>query len=209
MRTARPVARPLVGAILGKAAMTTGRRQRATSAAVIGAALVLTVATAAPASATTSPFAGQARSAGLSASQARSLQHEVNGYLAQTGGTQVSANRVDFAGGSVIVAVPGQKYAHDHAAPSFVPTSYSNCLSGDFCAYSGGSGSGTMKSYYICQDVVPFSSGQGSVYNHQTGGAAAYLYRYRSNGTTYLALTLTPPNTAAWSWIGTADIRTC
>ena len=177
----------------------------------ISAALVLILATMTPASATatTSPFAAQVRSAGLNPSQAQLLQREVAGYLAQTGGTQVSANRVNFAGGSVVVAVPGQRYAHDLAGAAVVPASYSNCLSGDFCAYSGGSGTGTMKSYYICQDVNPFSSGQGSVYNHQTGGAAAYLYRYRSNGTTYLALTLTPPNKAAWSWTGSADIRTC
>ena len=175
-----------------------------------GAALVLTLVTATPASAAASPFTVQARTAGLSTAQVKALQHAVDGYVAQTGGTQVSANRVNFAGGNVIVAVPGQKYAKDLADQGkAVPMSYSNCLLGDFCAYSGGSGTGTMKSYYICQDVVPFSSGQGSVYNHQTGGAPAYLYRYRSNGTTYLALTLTPPNKAAWSWIGTADIRTC
>ena len=56
---------------------------------------------------------------------------------------------------------------------------------------------------------MPFTSGTGSVYNNQTGGAKTYLYRYRSNGTTYLALTLSPGQGASWSWVGTADIRTC
>ena len=110
---------------------------------------------------------------------------------------------------SAVAAVGLLTPATTAVASPAIPTSFSNCLSGDFCAYSGGDGSGTKKAYYICQDVVPFSSGQGSVYNNQTGGAKTYLYRYRSNGTTYLALTLSPGQGAAWSWVGTADIRTC
>ena len=177
---------------------------------IVGAAAVaLTVsALALPANAATTGFATQARSAGLTAVQARTMQAEVDRYVAQTGGVQVSANRVDFDGGDVVVAIPGQSYTHD-LATGVQPAAYASCGSGDFCAYSGAGGTGTKRAYYKCQDVVPFTSGQGSVSNNQTGGAQAKLYRYKSSGVSYLALTLSPPNNASWSWTGTADIRTC
>lgn len=117
--------------------------------------------------------------------------------------------RTTVLAASAVAAVGLLTPAATAVASPAIPASYSNCGLGDFCAYSGGNGSGTLKEYYICQDATPFTSGQGSVYNNQTGGAKAYLYRYRSNGTTYLALTLSPGQGAAWSWVGSAYIRTC
>jgi hypothetical protein len=163
---------------------------------------------AAPVSAST-PFADQARAAGLSTSQIQLLQREVTAYVAQTGGRQVSANRVEFAGGDITVAVPGQRYAHDLATGA-TATAWPSCTYGDFCAYSGTSGSGTKKAYYACQNVLPFSSGTGSFDNNQTTGTRAYLYRYTSSGSTFLAYTSTARDQhASWSWSGTANVRTC
>ncbi|MEO9240185.1 MAG: hypothetical protein ABI418_19080 [Jatrophihabitantaceae bacterium] len=165
--------------------------------------------TAGSASAATT-FGAQASAAGMTGQQAQQLQRLVNGYVSQTGGKQVSANRVNFAGGYVLVASPGQRYAGDLASNKVTPYAYSSCGSGDFCAYSGPNGTGALKAYYICQDVVPFTSGNGSVYNHQTGGAQTKLYKYNNGGGgIHLALTLNAGSTASWSWPNTADVRTC
>jgi len=172
--------------------------------AIVAGALVA----AAPSSAAT-PFAAQARAAGLSTAQIRQLQREVDTYVAQTGGRQVSANKVAFAGGDVTVAIPGQRYAYD-LAKGPAPAAWPTCYYGDLCAYSGTSGTGTKKTYYICQDALPFSSGTGSLENNQTTGTKAYFYRWKNADLTYLAYTSTAHEyISSWTWTGTADVRTC
>lgn len=58
-------------------------------------------------------FAAQAKAAGLTGVQARSLQGQVDQILAKDGGTQVAANEIALPhGSSVLLVLPGQKYAH-------------------------------------------------------------------------------------------------
>ncbi|QMU69928.1 hypothetical protein [Streptacidiphilus sp. P02-A3a] len=85
-------------------------------AAVLAGMVVIAMATtgaataAAPAAA---PFAAQAKAVGLSSDQARSLQGQVDQILSKDGGTQVAANEIALPhGSSVLLVLPGQKYAH-------------------------------------------------------------------------------------------------
>lgn len=184
-------------------------RRGAGLALAAGAVTVGALVAATPSSAAVTPFAAQARAAGLNAAQIAQLQREVAGYVAETGGRQVSANKVVFAGGDVTVAVPGQRYAYDLAG-GVVPNTWPTCYYGDLCAYSGESGTGTKKTYYICQDALPFSSGYGSFDNNQTTGTRAYFYRWKSADLTYLAYTsIAHDRVTSWNWSGTADVRTC
>lgn len=94
------------------------------------------------ASAATTGFIAQAEKAGLSGSQARALQREVDGYLARTHGKQVSANKVVFKGGTVVVAAPGQRYARDLADPAAPEAA--TCPMYYFCEFSGTYETGTQ-----------------------------------------------------------------
>lgn len=86
------------------------------SAAVVAGMVAIAMATtgaAAAASPTATPFAAQAKAAGLSGVQARTLQGQVQQILAKDGGTQVAANEIALPhGSSVLLVLPGQKYAH-------------------------------------------------------------------------------------------------
>jgi hypothetical protein len=99
----------------------------------------------------TSPYASQAKQAGLTASQTSALQNEVDRYLAQMGGKQVAANVIDLGGKHLMfVAVPGEahprdmtKGALDNVCDDVIPYGY-------FCAYSGTGFTGTSIPMYSC-----------------------------------------------------------
>ena len=97
------------------------------------------------------------------------MQHEVDGYLAQTGGRQVSANRIDFAGGYLVAVVPGERTARDLGYPTRVTI---------LLPYSGQSGTGSVKAWVNCVSTGRPWSGTGSL-NDQTTGTHTYFYRYR------------------------------
>lgn len=117
------------------------------------------------ANAATTGFTAQTEKAGLSVSQARELQGEVDGYVSRTGGRQVSANKVVFDGGTVVVAAPGQRYARDlgdAAAPRAV-----SCPSGLFCMFSGTYETGTQVNWYELGDTYDVTwDTTGSWINH-------------------------------------------
>jgi len=84
-----------------------------------------------------------------------------------------------------------------------------SCPSGDFCAWSGPNYTGTKKTYYICQTVLPFASGTGSIFNNQTGGAVTtFTLRPNPDGATHMYLAAGYGD-SSWSWAGTKSVRTC
>lgn len=174
--------------------------------AFIVATLISVGLLAAPADAVTATFASQ--TAGLTGTQRAGLQRDVTRYVRETGGRQVAANVVDFPGGSVTVAVPGERYARDLRTQA-QPASSADCLSGDFCAWSGANYTGSRKAYYICQSVLPFAGGTGSIFNHQTGGAVTTFYlKPNPDGATAMYLAAGYGD-ASWNWAETKSVRTC
>jgi hypothetical protein len=124
-----------------------------------------------------SSFAAQARSAGLTGAQIAELQKEVNAYIRTYGGTQVAINKVDFRGGNITFAVPGQRYADAITSSGSATPEDADCPSQYFCAYSGTYFSGTKLEFYYCGDFydMPFF-GVGSYYNNQTEGDVATFW---------------------------------
>ena len=128
-------------------------------------------------------FAAQARAAGLTTAQASGLQAEVNSYLAQLGGRQVAANAIDLNGtGGLVVPVPGELKVRAMAGSAATrPEINGNCTSGDFCTWQLFDGGGAFLFKFVCNSPVNFPSSwlpgrQGSYWNHQTGGAHAFVY---------------------------------
>jgi hypothetical protein len=124
-------------------------------------------------------------------------------------GTLVTADAATTNGATPVTisqpAVHAAKAAMSPASAS--PASYSSCIQGDFCAWSGANGTGTKKAWYICQTVTghPFSTTNGSFYNNQTGGAPTKIYF--SDGS---ILTVYPGVTGTGiNWKTVTKIRTC
>ncbi|MFG3223893.1 hypothetical protein ACGF07_03780 [Kitasatospora sp. NPDC048194] len=141
-----------------------------------------TTAAAAPAKpASAQRFEAQARAAGLTAGQASSLQEKVDSYLATVGGTQVAPNRIQLAGATVYVAVPGEDHPRDLTGTAGA-VSYDPCAGGGadykhMCAYRGTWYTGDEVDMYNCARYY-FStwSGPGSWDNNQTTGTVARMY---------------------------------
>jgi murein DD-endopeptidase MepM/ murein hydrolase activator NlpD len=159
-------------------------------------------------------FAGQARAGGLTTAQANGLQAEVNSYLAQLGGKQIAANAIDLDGtGIAVVPVPGELKVRNLAGSAAVsPEATGTCFVGDFCAWQLFNQNGGFLAKFKCNSAVNFPRSnpdwlaktngvfQGSYWNHQTGGAHAFIYG-GVNGTG--KLDISPPAGApvtAWAW---------
>lgn len=153
MTLQRNLMRSIIGGVAALAMLATGAGVASASAPTAGARA----------------FAAQASAAGLTTVQASALQARVDGYLAKLGGTQVSANRIEFAGGAVLLALPGERQAAGVAAVAPIP-----CPLGYFCAYQWPNLGGDMIPYYYCNvdKLMPWP-GIGSYNNNQTGGAQA------------------------------------
>ncbi|MEX0173401.1 peptidase inhibitor family I36 protein [Streptomyces sp. LMG1-1-1.1] len=81
-------------------------------------------------------FAAQARSAGLTGAQARSLQGRVDDYLAKTHGTQVGANKIALdRGGFLLLTLPGEQRARDLDAKDAAAAAALSCPYTYVCAY--------------------------------------------------------------------------
>ena len=80
--------------------------------------VLLATTTAAGAAPGAGGFSAQARGAGLTGAQAGELQSAVNAELARAGGTQVGANKINRPGATVLLPLPGEKYARDLDSPS-------------------------------------------------------------------------------------------
>lgn len=155
---------------------------RKTMVTAVTVAALVTLGLAGPASADSgsgaagAAFAGQAGAAGLTASQANALQEQVESRLAGVEGRQVSANRIALANGaSLVVAVPGEQYARDLAAPNGKQKVLAwECDYTYFCMYRGPNGTGDRLALYKCQNYgLTNWVGVGSYYNRQTPGTQA------------------------------------
>jgi hypothetical protein len=144
--------------------------------ALVVASMVGLAGTASAASgATPSAYAAQAEASGLTGSQATQLQKKVDGYLAASGGTQVSANKVAVPGGDYLLVVPGERYARDLTTTSR-PLAAAACPYGYFCMYHGQNYTGGQLNLYHCvMNNIQGWSGFGSYINNQTWGTTAQL----------------------------------
>jgi len=133
-------------------------------------------------------FAAQARDNGLSDTQAQTLQREVDSNLARLGGTQVAINKIEFYGGGLVLALPGEKYARDLTIPGNATATAQSvlapptCFDGDLCLYSGAGHTGNYRYYYACQTVPMPWFGLGSYNDNQFTGTITIFYNV--NGTT-------------------------
>ena len=124
-------------------------------------------------------FSAQARNAGLTAAEATTLQTEVNGYLARTGGTQISANQILLANGSgeVTVPLPGRHYAADLVAPTAATPAISDglCDYRNFCVFSDTAYQGTRWEWFYCGTYgMPWTT-VGSFDDYQTPGTVSTI----------------------------------
>ncbi|MGC0334289.1 hypothetical protein RKD23_007279 [Streptomyces sp. SAI-170] len=127
-------------------------------------------------------FSAQARSAGLSGTQADRLQDRVDGYLAKTRGTQIGANKIALDGGVLLLALPGERRARDLDAPNagFGATAY--CAYTYVCAYSGPDFTGDEMILYTCGKLNRiYWTGTGSWINNQRSTLYARFYDQYGN----------------------------
>ncbi|MEU5961502.1 hypothetical protein ABZ777_09885 [Micromonospora parva] len=117
-------------------------------------------------------FTTQARAAGLTLGEAEELQGRVNAYLAQAGGRQVAANRIEYgSGGALLLALPGEKAARELDQPI---GTMADCWYLYFCAYSAQNYYGDMRYEDSCSQLISIPwSWAGSWKNAQTTGTRA------------------------------------
>jgi hypothetical protein len=141
-------------------------------------------------------FAAQAQAGRISVAQADKLQREVTSYIHEHGGTQAALNVVDFPGGSITFAVPGEKYARDLATTHRPLAAAVACNAGAFCAYEDTfyGGSYEISSFNNCQSAtIPWAT-EGSYINQlptvgfDTGGTDVW-YNFDND-----VIYITPPS---------------
>lgn len=152
-------------------------RYTAVVGAVIAAVMLLTgVANASTTNPGNADFTAQGREAGLTDSQAKTLQAEVNGYLAKMGGTQVAANKIRLPGADIVLPLPGEKRARALTASGGVTASYA-CNDGHLCVYRDNNFSGPVIDMYYCGIYgMPWAT-VGSWFDNQIPGTRSdFLY---------------------------------
>ena len=146
-------------------------------------------------------FSAQAEAAGLSRTEAASLQARADADAAKWGGTQVAANKIRVPGGELILALPGEKRARDLGAAGGAGAAAS-CPYTYVCAYSGPDFTGTELRLFTCDYPVRiYWSGTGSWINNQRAALTAKFYD--ANG--YLGWTspggYSEDRYADWTWV--------
>ncbi|MCZ0980717.1 peptidase inhibitor family I36 protein [Streptomyces diastatochromogenes] len=122
-------------------------------------------------------FAAQARSAGLTGAQAKSLQNRVDGYLAKTGGTQVGANKIALPGGELLLTLPGEKRARDLDTKDAGAGLLAGCPYTYVCAYKYENFTGDQMNFFDCNTLNPIGwSTTGSWINNQKSTLYAKFY---------------------------------
>lgn len=114
----------------------------------------------------------QARPAGLSAEQARALQTRVDTYLVKLEGRgkQVSPNRIDLAGATLTVRVPGEDRPRELPTYGGDVCDYQGAPRDTFCAYEFEGFLGDSITMYYCATYgIPWYT-TGSWINNQTPG---------------------------------------
>lgn len=148
-------------------------------------------------------FTAQARSAGLSSTEAKGLQARVDGYLAKMPGTQVGANKIVLeGGGELLLTLPGERHARDLTTPDAGLGAAAGCPYTYVCAYPNENFTGDELRLYTCNYLtyIPWN-GTGSWINNQR--STLYAKFYDSNGN----LGWTSPGGysedrhAPWGWV--------
>jgi hypothetical protein len=148
-------------------------------------------------------FATQATSAGLAPDQARTLQARVDGYLVRFGGTQVSANKIQYVdGATLLLSLPGERQAREMTA-----TAAAGCEGRHMCAWQHTDYSGDKIDLFFCNDVHPVPwVGQGIWFNNQDRGTTA---RFLDNNHNEIANTGPAPSQGLMNWTPTFYIDPC
>ncbi|MFI8341993.1 peptidase inhibitor family I36 protein [Streptomyces sp. NPDC085639] len=107
----------------------------------------------------------------------------VDGYLAEEGGKQVAANRIELdSRGFLLLALPGETYARDLAAPVGTRGAAAACPYTYVCAYSQENFKGDFKALFTCNTLNPIPwTGTGSWKNHQRAELRARFYDSAGN----------------------------
>jgi len=172
-------------------------------------ALFATPATAGAADAsrgtTLTGFTAQARSAGLSGTEAKGLQARVDGYLAKMpGARQVGANKIALVGGGeLLLTLPGERNARDLTAPDAGLGVAAGCPYTYVCAYEYENFVGTEMRMFTCNHLNPIPwTGTGSWINNQRSTLYAKFYDLQGNlGWTSPGGYSEDPH-APWGWVG-------
>ncbi|MCC5480987.1 peptidase inhibitor family I36 protein [Streptomyces sp. NPDC059680] len=175
-------------------------------------ALVFSMQTSAPARAAGLSFAAQAERAGLNSQQAKALQSKVDRYLKTMGGSQVSANEIDFKGGKLTVALPGEAHPRDFTSGAGRLAATDHCAhyydaNGYFCAYEGSNFTGDELQWSACGVIknINFHHG-GSWRNNQTRDQVATMYDKDWN---VLKSSLAPEKDANGDWYHVWHMQLC
>ncbi len=161
------------------------------AALVFGVTSLLAPAASASPAADSRSFLAEARGAGLTVTEAQELQERVNTRLAQSGGRQIAANKIQYnSGGYLLLNLPGEEYARELDEP--VGT-LGSCTYYYFCAFSKPDTAGEKRAESNCLVwiTIPWV-GTGSWINNQTDGTQAYFVDQKGR------LLYTTPG--AWSW---------
>ncbi|MET7703599.1 hypothetical protein [Streptomyces sp. NPDC005485] len=155
-------------------------------------------------------FAAQARAAGLTGAEAVTLQNRVDRYLAEMGGTQVAANRIDLGGrSSVTVRLPGEKAARDLSGSpaSGAVSGRDRCDYKYMCAFSDTIFRGDRIDMYVCDDYpIPWSN-DGSWVNNQTAGTVSQFKDKQGHVGWHDGGAYEEDISAPWYWV--YDVRNC
>lgn len=167
------------------------RHRRSLTAVALALGLATLLASAVPASASTDlptaagqGFAAEARAAGLTAAEAGDLQNRVNQRLAQTGGKQTTANKIEYGPGDyMLLSLPGEQYARELSQPV---ATQATCSYYNFCVYQQQTFGGDMLAQSSCSKWIDIPwTGYGSYINNQTANTRArfldelqQLYQY-------------------------------
>ncbi|WP_405433561.1 hypothetical protein [Micromonospora sp. NBC_00617] len=112
-------------------------------------------------------FAAEARKAGLTGAEAAQLQSRVDQRLAQAGGRQVAANKIEYGSGSyLLLNLPGEKYARELGQSI---GTQATCTYLYFCAWGGPNYTLEKRAESRCSRLITMPwSGTGSWINNQT-----------------------------------------
>ncbi|MFE6869547.1 hypothetical protein ACFVFS_23705 [Kitasatospora sp. NPDC057692] len=127
-------------------------------------------------------FAAQAGGGQLTQAQSAALKAESARYLNLPGAKQVAPNKIEFDGGEVLVAIPGE--ANPRSLGGTKAAAVDHCLdpgqpmyNGWFCAYEKDDFQGTEVQWYKCGTYpVDFATHHGSWSNNQHKGRQARMY---------------------------------
>lgn len=122
------------------------------------------------------PYAAQAKSLGLTTTQADQLQARVEREVRQTGGTQVAVNEVRYNGGATVLTLPGQTRALPLTTNRSARGTLHRCPPGYFCTYTESDYQGNMHELLRCNTYYATPYIWESYMNNQTAGVRARFY---------------------------------